>query len=235
MTITETPALFPSHWFREMPPEFAALLAGLGLRRSLQAGEYLYRVGAAAEGFYRLDRGRLRLGATHGLREFTIAYVDPGDWVGEVPLLDGLPHASDAQATDDSELLMVPKRRFEDLLEREPGLHRHFSRRLAFAMRLSVSYYGDLAALPLPARLAKRLLELAAQYGERGDGGLRIGLRLPQQLLADMMATSRQSISKELKAWEARGWIAMKYNTLILQQPEALRQLVLSGERGDGG
>ena len=233
MTVTETPALFPSHWFREMPPVLAEQLAALGLRRSLKAGEFLYRMGGTAEGFYRIDGGRLRLGATLGSREFTIAYVGPGDWLGEVPLLDGLPHASDAQAVNACELLLVPKRRLEELLEREPGLYRHFARRLAFAMRLSVAYYGDLAALPLSARLAKRLLELAVQYGEPEGEGVRIGLRLPQQLLADMMATSRQSISKELKAWEAKGWIAMKYNTLILRQPEALRSLLRGELQGD--
>lgn len=233
MTVTHPPALFPSHWFREMPPVLADQLAGLGLRRVLRPGEYLYRMGESAEGFYRIDGGRLRLGASTGLRDITIAYVGPGDWLGEVPLLDGLPHASDAQAVDDCELLLIPKHRLEALLEREPVLYRHFARRLAFAMRLSVAYYGDLASLSLPARLAKRLLELAVQYGEPEGEAVRIGLRLPQQLLADMMATSRQSISKELKAWEAKGWIAMKYNTLILQQPEALRAL-LSGELRGG-
>ncbi|HSW11741.1 MAG TPA: Crp/Fnr family transcriptional regulator, partial [Solimonas sp.] len=146
------------------------------------------------------------------------------------PLLDGLPHGSDAEAVVDSELLLVPKHRLEALLEREPGLYRHFAKRLAFAMRLSVGYYGDLAALPLPARLAKRLLELSATHGQPEGESVRIDLRLPQQLLADMMATSRQSISKELKAWEARGWIALKYNTLTLLQPQALRQLLRTAE-----
>jgi CRP/FNR family cyclic AMP-dependent transcriptional regulator len=229
MSLTEVPALFPSHWFQEMPGPLAEQLGALGQVRRLKAGEYLYRAGETAEGFYRIDSGRLRLGAEFALRDFTIAYIGPGDWLGEVPLLDGLPHSSDAQAVSDSELLLIPKRRLEELLDREPVLYKHFARRLAFAMRLSVSYYGDLAALPLPARLAKRLLELAAQYGEPDGEGIRIGLRLPQQLLADMMATSRQSISKELKAWETQGWIAMKYNTLILCRPEALRLLIKAG------
>lgn len=229
MSLTEVAALFPSHWFQEMPGTVAQQLLALGQHRRLKAGEYLYRTGEMAEGFYRVERGRLRLGAEFALREYTIAYIGPGDWWGEVPLLDGLPHASDAQAVSDCELLLVPKRKLEDLLEQQPVLYKHFARRLAFAMRLSVSYYGDLAALPLPARLAKRLLELAAQYGEPDGEGVRIGLRLPQQLLADMMATSRQSVSKELKAWETQGWIAMKYSTMILRQPDALRKLLRSG------
>lgn len=234
MTLTETPALLPSYWFRDMPADLAARLEALASSRVLKPGEYLYRVGEPAEGFYRVLRGRLRLGATLGAREYTIAHVGPGDWLGEVPLLDGQPHGSDAQAVGEAEVRVVPRRRLEALLEQEPALYRHFARRLAIAMRLSVSYYGDLATLPLPARLAKRLLELAAQYGEPEGAGVRIDLRLPQQLLADMLVTSRQSLSKELKAWENRGWIAMKYNTLILQQPEALRTLLRQQELQGG-
>lgn len=233
MPISQIPALFPSHWFRELPAAFAERLNVLSVCRSLHGGEYLYQVGNTSEGFYRVSAGRLRLGTTLNGREFTIAYANPGDWFGEVPILDGLPHAADAQAVGDSELLMVPKRHLEALLENEPELYRHFARRLAFAMRLSTAYYSDLAALPLPARLAKRLLELSAVYGEPVDEGVRIALRLPQELLAGMMATSRQSINKELKVWEARGWIAMKYNTIVLCQSEALRQLQLTTEQGD--
>ncbi|MGH8429398.1 MAG: Crp/Fnr family transcriptional regulator, partial [Solimonas sp.] len=132
-----------------------------------------------------------------------------------------------------AEIHVVPKRELEALLARQPELYRHFARRLAYAMRLAVSYYRDLASLPLPARLAKRLLELAAIYGEPTERGVRIGLRLPQQVLAGMVAASRQSISKELKAWEARGWIGLSYNTLVLQQPEALRQLLRLAELGE--
>jgi len=234
MSITEMPPLFPAHWFNEMPAEFVAQLQAVGLRRSLRNGDFLYRMGEPAVGLYYLRKGRLRLGATLNAREFSIAYVDPGGWVGEVPLLDGLPHASDAVAIDDCEVLLIPKRDLDALLAREPGLYRHFALRLARAMRLAVGYYGDLASLPLPARLAKRLLELAASFGEPAGGGTRIKLRLPQEVLAGMMATSRQSLSKVLKAWEANGWIAIKYNTLTVLQPRALEQLLRVADQ-DGG
>ncbi len=226
MNFTDPPALLPGNWFQQMPAELAEQLQALGQRRSLKTGAYLYRSGETCEGFYRVDRGRLRLSAVFALRDYTIAHLGPGDWMGEVPLLDGLPHGSDAQAVSDSDILMIPRHRFDALLEREPVLYRHFARRLAMAMRLSIAYYGDLAALSLPARLAKRVLELAAQHGERDGERVRIGLRLPKQLLADMMATSRQSVSKELNAWEKQGWITMKYNTVILCQPDALKALI---------
>jgi CRP-like cAMP-binding protein len=230
MSVTEMPALFPGHWFREMPAPLAQQLAELAHRRPLRNGDYVYRMGEPAEGLYQLVKGRLRLGATLSSRQFTIAYADSGDWIGEVPLLDGLPHATDAVAISDGEILVVPKRQLEILLERQPELYQYFARRLAFAMRLAVGYYADLASLPLPARMAKRLLELGAVYGEPVENGTRIGLRLPQEVLAGMLATSRQSINKELKIWEARGWIAVKYNTIVLSQPEALRKLLLEAE-----
>ncbi|HSW13465.1 MAG TPA: cyclic nucleotide-binding domain-containing protein, partial [Solimonas sp.] len=79
MTLTDAPALFPANWFREMPAAFAEPLRALALRRSLKAGEYLYRMGGAAEGFYEIISGRMRLGATRGGRDYTIAYANAGD------------------------------------------------------------------------------------------------------------------------------------------------------------
>lgn len=220
------PLLFPHHWFRDLPESVAQQFIALSVPRDLKKGEFLYHVGEEPESFCLVEAGRLRLGRTTEDQDFVIAYADPGDWVGEVPLLDGLPHVSDALAVMDTRLLLVSRRKFDTMLRQQPELYRHFAQRLCSAMRLAVGLYADMALLPLPARLAKRLLELAATFGVQTEAMVRIDLKLSQEELAGMMTSSRQSVSKELKLWQSRGWIDMKYSTVFIKRADALEALV---------
>lgn len=233
MSDNAMPQLFPSDCLGALDASFASQLIKLGVPRTVRDGEPLYVIGSSAEGLYQLISGQLRLCTARTAREFTFAYANPGDWIGEIPLLNGLPHATEAIAVGDCNVLLVPKSRYETLLDAHPHLYKYLAKRVAVAMRIALNFYADLACLPLPARLAKRLLELAASHGQSTDEGVVIRLRLPQELVAGMVATSRQTVSKELKQWEAHGWIAMRYNTLILKEPESLHRLLTMAESGE--
>jgi CRP-like cAMP-binding protein len=79
--------------------------------------------------------------------------------------------------------------------------------------------------LPLPQRLARRLLLLAEIYGEDAQGGgRRIKLHLPQEALGQMLGTSRQSVSRLLKTYEAQGLIAIEYGHVTICDGERLRR-----------
>ena len=89
----------------------------------------------------------------------------------------------------------------------------------------------DAAFLPLDGRLAKRLLNLAELYGEdQDDGGVLIGLNLPQQELARMMGTSRESVNKQLQIWRAEGWIELARGRVTIHDHDALQDVLEAAE-----
>lgn len=231
--MSETPVsqtLGSSEWFRDLPDDVVGLLAGFAQRRRLQDGERLFAKGDAADGLYGVLAGRVRI-STSGIdgRELLVNLFEPGGWFGEISMFDGLPRTHDAHAVGGTELLLIPRDRFLSLLAARPELYPHFLRMLCRKLRRSFDWIEYEAFLPLPARLAARLLELADAYGDRTDAGVLIRLHLPQEELGRMLNVSRQTISKELNALRERGCISLEYGRVLIRDRARLQEVMQSG------
>lgn len=220
---TARQTLSDSDWFRDLPDDIVAQLAAIAMHRRLGDGELLFAKGDAADGLYGVITGRVRI-STAGSdgRELIVNLFEPGGWFGEISMFDGLPRTHDARAVGVTELLLIPRERFLSLLVERPTLYPHFLRMLCSKLRRSFAWIEYEAFLPLPARVALRLLELARAYGEETPEGTLIRLHLPQEELGRMLNVSRQSISKELNALRERGCIHIEYGRVLVRDRAAL-------------
>lgn len=215
--------LIQNEWFADLPDEVVAQLAAQARRRELAAGQMLYARGDQPEGLYGVVSGRIELRAVSpGGREIIVAVHEAGNWFGEVTLFDGKQRVHDAIADTDVELRVIPHDEFHRWLQAHPDLYPHFIRMLCRKLRIALAYAEDLIFLPLSARLAKRLLALLQAHGQPDGDGQRIDRHLPQDVLARMLSAGRQAVSKELKAFEAQGWIRVAYGRITVLDAEAL-------------
>jgi hypothetical protein len=84
----------------------------------------------------------------------------------------------------------------------------------------------EIALFDLPAGLARLLVKLAADYGKPHEGGgIRIGMKLSQRDLSSLVASTRESINKQLRIWRQAGTIDLVDNHIVLLQPQNLRAL----------
>jgi len=74
-------------------------------------------------------------------------------------------------------------------------------------------------------RLPKKLLQLGASHGREEPHRTRIGLRLSQQDLGEVVGTSRESINKQLRQWAERGVLSMNRGVITLHDLDALESL----------
>lgn len=221
--MTQSRSLIHNEWFADLPDEVVAQLAARARPRKLQAGEMLYARGDQPEGLYGVVSGRIELRAVSpGGREIIVAVHEAGNWFGEVTLFDGKQRVHDAVAETDVELRVIPHDEFHRWLQAHTELYPHFMRMLCRKLRIALAYAEDLIFLPLSARLAKRLLGLLQSHGQPDADGQRIDRHLPQDVLARMLSASRQAVSKELKAFEAQGWIRVAYGRITVRDAEAL-------------
>jgi CRP-like cAMP-binding protein len=137
-----------------------------------------------------------------------------------------LPRTADARALEPADLLMIRRRDFLALLEREPKLSIHLLQLLCERLRQTNSLVEDAAFLSLSARLAKRLLSLATLYGEAAEEGVHIGLKLSQSSMARMLGTSRESVNKHLQEWVRAGYIDVARSSVTVKDREALQRIV---------
>lgn len=215
-------------WFASMPRAQRESLLGAAELVHLRRGAMMFRQGdpvrAAGSGFYGLAAGMIKISTLRrDGREAILAVLEPGNWFGEISLIDGSPRTHDATALSALDVLVVPPEAFALQMQ-----GRAFSHAIAALLAARVrGLYGlmeDATLRGLRARVARRLLALA-----RGDATqsteLRQSVRLPQEALAMMLGVTRQTLSKELNALAQAQVIALGYGRIELLSPEALQQL----------
>ncbi len=223
-------ALAASRWFASCEPALQEALRALGHGLSLVDGERLFHRGQSSAGLCCVLDGALQVGrlAPDGSQSL-LAWLEPGQWFGEISLLDGQPRTHDVVADGPSRLWLVPEVALLDWLGANPVHWRSIARLACAKLRQTFEVLEDIARLPLEARLARRLLQVAQGYGEQDltpapDAQPR-ELRLPQEQLALMMGVSRQTVNKALKSLEAQGLIALRYGGIALLDAPALAAL----------
>jgi CRP-like cAMP-binding protein len=157
-------------------------------------------------------------------REVVVAIRGPGELIGDMAALGGIRRVATAIAVDDVEAVYLSADELREFLAKHPDsglvLIRMLVRRLAEAERDRL----DLATQDSVGRLAKRLLELAADHGSPANGGTRIGLPLSQDELASWTGATRETVSRALRLMRSLGWIVTDHGSITILDPGALRE-----------
>lgn len=215
-------------WFAALPlADRRALLAACE-RQRLAPGEMLFRQGdavpAGGGAFYGVVSGGIKASSLReDGKEAILAVLEPGNWFGEISLLDGLPRTHDATAARDAEVLVLPHAGFERMMKR-PAFALAICRMLAARVRSLYGMVEDATLRSTRARVARRLLLLA-----RGDATQarepRPVVPVSQEALAMMLGVSRQTLSKELQAMARAGAIALGYGKIEIASVARLTEL----------
>lgn len=218
----------------ESSPLFAGLSADgrrrtaeLLVPRRLHAGTSIYRRGDEAVAFYGIVDGRVRFSvASVEGKEVVLDQAGPGQWFGEIGLFDAGPRVVDATASEDTRLLVLARRDLLALCRREPDLLLRFVELFSRRIRVAEDIILDASFLSLPARLAKKLLQLAtdASRTEETPAGPRV--RIAQDELGRLTGVTRESAGKQLKQWERDGLVQIDYGRVLLVDAPRLRRLV---------
>lgn len=163
-----------------------------------------------------------------GGREVILGIRGPGDFFGEMSLLHDAPRAAHAIAMEDCNLLVLRREHFQRVVEELPamaiGLLRAMCRRLGQAQQR----IGGLALLDARGRVARGLLELADD-----EGFITLGSGMTQATIAQMVGTSRETVSRTLNELSADGHLEMKGRKIRIVRREPLDELAGLPPGGD--
>jgi CRP/FNR family cyclic AMP-dependent transcriptional regulator len=79
--------------------------------------------------------------------------------------------------------------------------------------------------LDLPGRLARLLVRLATDHGTATPQGIRIDFKLSQRDIGTRVASSRESVNKQLHVWRDAGWLSLDGGYITLRDPNQFRRL----------
>jgi CRP/FNR family cyclic AMP-dependent transcriptional regulator len=150
-------------------------------------------------------------------REVILAVLGPGDFFGELALIDDEPRSAHVIAMEDARLLVLRRDDFHRELEAHPRIALGLLRALSRRLRRADDKIGALVMLDVYGRVARVLLELAAD----GPGDLVTGVT--HSTMAQMIGSSRETVSRTLRDLGDRGLISVSDKGIRLADRQALR------------
>lgn len=219
-------------FFANLPEDHAAELAKALVPRRFSPGQVIFHLGDPGGLLYLISRGKVKIShTTSDGQEVVLAILGPGDFFGEMALIDDAPRSATAITLEPSETWTLHREEFIQYLTDNPDFALHVLKTLARHIRRLNTQLADIFFLDLPGRLARTLLNLADQYGRRGTDGTVIDLALTQTDLAEMTGATRVSINKALGRFRRAGWIRVVGRQVTVIDRAALEGLLeVAGE-----
>lgn len=208
-----------SQWLNQLPTKAAHELIKLGKVRRLQKNQQVQAKGDTTSTLFCVLIGEVRVSAsTYNGGEIILTRMLPGQWFGEIALLDGGPRTHDVFTMCDTQLIALPGKQVMELCQREPQVYQALVKLLCEHCRKAFGAMDELLAYTPEQRLAMRLLQ---RLSETNNSQIKIN----QQEMGALVGISRQSTNKILKTWQEKGWIERIYGGISIVNDNALKQL----------
>jgi CRP-like cAMP-binding protein len=214
--------------------ELDDLARGIQFRR-VAARDTLCRRGDPGNQLFLIVEGLLKAQATSpGGDDIVFSIMGAGEMFGELALLVGGQRTADVIAIRDSGLLVIDRRDLFPFMRRNPDAALKLLEVLAARVERLTAKVEDKSFLNLPQRLGKCLFELAERWGRKTAEGIAIEQRFSQAELGDLVATTRESVNKQMKSWEKEGITRMSSGFITILDEKSLRGIAERGERRVG-
>jgi CRP-like cAMP-binding protein len=156
-------------------------------------------------------------------REVILSILSEGDFFGEMSILDGQNRSANVVTLDDSKIMIIRREDFLQMLHDYPQIAINLLKELAHRLRRSDSQIKSLSLQNATGKVASTLLRIADDSGKIHMGQVEIPRLPPQQDLANMAGTSRETISRVIKALTKEGYLRKEGSRLIILDYELFR------------
>jgi len=209
--------------FRGLSAQALAEAMNIARERHVPRDTFFFHQEEEANTFYLLVQGRARLSqVTPDGHQVVVGYVGPGQGLGIVAALGDVPYPVSAEAVEDCVALVWTGGKMVHLMERHPRVAVNTLRLVVNRFRDLQDRYRELATERVERRVARSLLRLATQTGQKVTEGILIGIPLSRQDLAEMTGTTLYTVSRILSQWEQRGLVATGRERVVICHPHGL-------------
>ena len=157
--------------------------------------------------FYVISQGTVAIKAMDPtMREKVLAYLEPGDFFGEISAIDGEPRSADVVACNEEvEVLAFSQNDFLKILQTYPSTHLALSREFCRRLRL-LNHRLTSVSLPASARIARALILIANEHGKMTKDGLLLP-KLTQTEIGKMSDSPRETVNRAFSELKDLGLI----------------------------
>jgi CRP/FNR family transcriptional regulator, cyclic AMP receptor protein len=214
-------------FFSDLPEEDLESISNITLERNYKKNMLIFMEGEPGEAFYYIKSGKVKIFRTYeDGKEHIINICSEGDVFGEATLFSNIPYPASASVYEDSTIGIIKNSQLEALIQNNTELALKIIKVLAKKLIFAQHKIKDLAFNDVFARTASQILKLAKEYGSKTDKGLTINIELSRQELADMVGTTRETVSRAIGKFKKEKSITEDNDKLVILNIEKLKSWI---------
>ena len=200
-------------FFTQLSDKELDTIRAVAAEKSYPKNAVVLTEGEMGDSLYMIMTGKVKvfIGDEEG-REIILKILGPGDFFGEMSMIDKQPRSASVTTIEASMFLVLSHAAFERCVEQAPRIANMVMRVLAQRVREADRKIGTLALMDVYGRVASTLLELSVY----SNGKLMVGEKLSQQDLANMVGASREMVNRILKDLSERGFISIESKSITI-------------------
>ena len=189
--------------FSELDHEELDQVAGVVQLRPLEKDTTIFHAGDPADAVYIIASGKVKIviTSTDG-RDFILTVLGAGQVFGEMALLESAPRSAAVITASQVQVLTIHRKDFHRLLGTAPSISRKLLAILSKRLRRANSKMESLAYMDVAGRLARYLLDLARDHGQKLGNGWVVVRRPTHADIAHSIGTSRETVSRMINEFE---------------------------------
>jgi len=187
----------------------------------------IYMPNDEADAVLLLAQGRVKIcNFTSDGKQAVFTLIEPGEVFGELAAIDVGQREEYAEAIDESLVVLIPHGVVHDLMQSHPQVSVSISRLLGLRRKLLQRRLSNLMFRSNRERLILLLLEFAERYGATTTDGVRINLSLSHQELANLIGSTRESVTVSLGELQSAGLLEHGRRRIVLKKVAAMKNEV---------
>ncbi|MBI2252946.1 MAG: Crp/Fnr family transcriptional regulator [Armatimonadetes bacterium] len=215
--------------FKSLPPEDIETLAKISYMINVKQREPIYFPGETANTIYTIKSGLVKISKlSPDGKEIILVILSQGEIFGEMTIMGEEFRDVEAKAMEDTLLCVSKKDDFLNILRKNPKFSFSITKLISFRLKQIEAKLENLLFKDVPTRLAETLIQLSQQYGIATARGAKFKARFTHQDLANLIGSTRETVSSFLAAWKKDGIIDMEGRKIVLLNLDKLHQLAKS-------
>ncbi len=212
--------------FRGLTARDQARIVELATVRDYPRGDFLWHEGDDAASLTLIIHGRVKVVRHAEAGDVILEIFGPGEPVGAIAVYNYMPYPASAVCLEPTSLLLLPRREYFEMLDRNPEFARAIIRELTRLMVGLVRKVQEMRGARIETRIAQLFLTLADRMGTETKDGIEIGLPLSRQEIAEMVGTTVETAIRIMSRWGREGVLITGQRRFVIPARERLTAIV---------
>jgi CRP/FNR family transcriptional regulator, cyclic AMP receptor protein len=204
-----------------------AELDRIAIATAYPEGAVIIVEGQAPHGAYILCQGRVKLTTTsRDGKTLIMRIVQPGEILGLQSMVTGKPYELTVETLQASQLAFIHRAEFLRFMKEHADACLHVTRQLSNECQ---SAYEMVRSIGLSHSVSEKMARLLLQWSSDArvtDGSIRLKISLTHEEMAQLIGTSRETVTRTLGELKKQGVLALTGSTLLIRNRAALEGLV---------